>query len=106
MSDLSGLDRSFGLLPATMVPPLLDELPPSVTRPVAEDVHPHEVGFRQLRTSAEISQVVHLRSQIQLPTSALGDAGFATREKKETRSAWSGPSSASAITSARCASCR
>lgn len=89
MSDLSGLDRSFGLLPATMLPPLLDELPASVTRPPATDVQPDEVSFRQLRAPHEIGRILHLRDEIHLPASALGDAGFAMREKKETRSGWS-----------------
>lgn len=82
MSDLSSLEQSFGLLPATMVPPLaddaLDETPPST------DLQPHEIRFRRLRGPQEISRVLHLREEIRLPSSARGDASFATREKKET----------------------
>jgi hypothetical protein len=77
MSDFSGLEQSFALPPVTT------------------DVQPHEVNFRQLRGSREISQVLHLRAQIQLPASALTDSGFALREKKETRWAWSARSCAS-----------
>lgn len=45
-----------------------------------------ELGFRHLRSAAEISQIVHLRQEIQLPASALADPAFHTREKKETNS--------------------
>jgi hypothetical protein len=105
MSDLSGLDRSFALPAATLPPSLLDELPPAATRSVPTDVSADEVRFQPLRGAHEIGRIAHLRGQIQLPASAIGDAGFAVREKKETRSAWSVRSCASAITSARCACC-
>lgn len=82
MSDLSSLEQSFGLLPATMVPPLaddaLDETSPST------DLQPHEIRFRRLRGAQEISRVLHLREEIRLPNAARGDASFTTREKKET----------------------
>lgn len=83
MSDLSTLDQSFGLLPASMVPPLSDEVSLYQDVPVNTDLQPHEVGFRRLRGAHEIGRVVHLRDEIQL-TSARGDASFQTREKKET----------------------
>ena len=92
MSDFSALERSFGLMPAGFAN-LVDEPPP-----VSDDVQPHEVNFRHLRGAAEISRIVHLRQEIQLPASALADTGFATREKKETRSVSWGPSCDSANT--------
>jgi hypothetical protein len=99
MSDLSALDQSFGLDAATVAPAYCE--PPPLT-----DLQPHEVGFRQLLGPAEIARVLHLRSEIQLPTSALTDPGFATREKKETRRASWAPSSARVNTSVPSASCR
>jgi hypothetical protein len=92
MSDFSGLEQSFAL-PAMPVLPPFDDI--GDEPPVTTDVQPHEVNFRQLRGSREISQVLHLRAQIQLPASALTDSGFALREKKETRWAWSARSCAS-----------
>lgn len=83
MSDLSALERSFGLMPATLMPlaeePALYEAPP-----VSTDVQPHEVRFRRLRGPQEIGRILHLRDEIRLPTAARGDASFTTREKKET----------------------
>lgn len=81
MSDFSSLERSFGLMPAGFAT-LVEEPPPA-----CNDVQPHEVNFRRLRGSAEIAGILHLRQEIQLPASALTDTGFATREKKETKSA-------------------
>ena len=80
MSDFSGSERSFGLMPADFGS--VAEEPP-----VSNDVQPHEVNFRHLRGSVEIARILHLRREIQLPASALADTGFATREKKETKSA-------------------
>ena len=82
MSDLSSLDQSFGLLPATMVPPLADDTLDEAS--ASTDLQPHEIRFRRLRGPQEISRVLHLREEIRLPNSARGDASFATREKKET----------------------
>ena len=83
MSDLSLIHRSMGLvpqLPATM--PAL---------PVAEPVLPgsrelplDELEIRHLRGADEIARVIHLRSEINLPATALADPAFMTREKKET----------------------
>jgi hypothetical protein len=87
MSDFSSLEQSFGLMPAGFT--LAEE-----ANTVSNDVQPHEVTFRHLRGPAEIARILHLRQEIQLPASALADAGFATREKKETRSASWAPSSA------------
>lgn len=87
MSDFSALEQSFGLMPATMVPPLYEPPPP-----LSNDIQAHEVAFRQLRGAHEIGRILHLRNEIQLPTSAISDAGFAVREKKETKSAWWAPS--------------
>ena len=105
MSDFSSLEQSFALMPAGMTMPLVDE-PRLYGTPVSNDVQPHEVGFRQLRGHREISRILHLRNEIALPASALGDAGFGTREKKEMKSAWSALSSVMANTSARSACCR
>ena len=43
-----------------------------------------ELSFHRLTTTAEIAQILHLRGEIQLPSSALADPLFHTREKKET----------------------
>lgn len=105
MSDLSIQEQSFGLPAASLVPltgePHLYDVPP-----VPADVQPHEVNFRRLRGAHEISRILHLRTAIQLPASALGDAGFAAREKKETKSAWSAGSCGSVNTLALSACCR
>jgi len=81
MSDFSGLEQSFALpaMPAALFDDFAYE-PPAVST----EVQPHEVSFRRLRGAHEISRVLHLRGQIQLPASALADPGFALREKKET----------------------
>lgn len=100
MSDLSALEHSFALPAATMPPPMGE--PP----PLSTDIQPDEVGFRRLRGAHEIGRILHLRSEIQLPASALGDSGFALREKKEMKSAWSVPSSATASSSAPSGTCR
>jgi hypothetical protein len=102
MSDLSPMDQSFGLssVSSTMVPMLYD------VAPVTGDVQPHEVGFRRLQGPREIAGVLHLRNEIQLPASALGDSSFAAREKKEMKLAWSALSCATANTSAPSACCR
>jgi hypothetical protein len=100
MSDFSGLEQSFSLPAAGIVPPLCE--PP----PLTTDLQPEDVGMRRLRTPREIARILHLRGEIRLPTSALSDAGFATREKKETKRGWSVPSSVSASTSVPSATCR
>ena len=82
MSDLSSLEQSFGLLPATMVPPLADDALDAALP--STDLQPHEIRFRRLRGPQEISRVLHLREEIRLPNAARGDASFTTREKKET----------------------
>lgn len=96
MSDLSLLDQSFALPSAAYLPPPFDEVP--VLPPASTDVQADEVNFRHLRTPTEISRVLHLRDEIRLPAAARADAAFATREKKETRWAWSGPSCGSVNT--------
>lgn len=92
MSDFSGSERSFGLMPADFAS-VVEEPPPT-----SNDVQPQEVDFRHLRGPAEIARILHLRREIQLPASALADTGFAAREKKETRSASWGRSCVSANT--------
>lgn len=100
MSDLSALEQSFALPSATMPPPMGE--PPLLST----DIQPDEVGFRRLRGAHEIGRILHLRSEIQLPAAALSDSGFALREKKEMKSAWSAPSSAMASSSAPSGTCR
>jgi len=92
MSDFSGLEQSFAL-PALSSAALLDDL--SAYAPPSTEVQPHEVNFRRLRGAHEIARILHLRNEIALPASALADAGFQTREKKETRRASSVRSCAS-----------
>lgn len=102
MSDFSGLEQSFAL--AAMPPmPLLDDFtyePP----PATTELRPQDVGFRRLRGASEIARILHLRGEIRLPAAVQADAGFAAREKKETKSASSVPSCDSARRSARSAS--
>lgn len=105
MSDFSSSEQSFALMPAGMPMPLVDG-PRFYEAPLSDDVQPHEVGFRQLRGAHEIARILHLRNEIALPASALGDAGFGTREKKEMKSAWSALSCVTANTSVPSASCR
>ena len=99
MSDFSGL-QPFGGATGTLVPAFGEMPAPS------NELQPYEVDFRRLRQPQEIARVLHLRSEIALPSSALSDAGFAAREKKETRSAWSARWCATANTSGRSATCR
>ncbi|HZY16124.1 MAG TPA: hypothetical protein VFE74_05815 [Ramlibacter sp.] len=102
MSDLSVLQQSFGLAPATLAPllgpPQAYERHHFEAPPLSPDVQPHEVDFRRLRGPQEVARILHLRTEIHLPAAALGDASFAAREKKETRSEWSVPSCASVNT--------
>ncbi|NML48331.1 hypothetical protein HHL11_31575 [Ramlibacter sp. G-1-2-2] len=93
MSDLSTLDQSFALPSAGPIA-LLGDLPPLEST----DVQAHEVTFRHLRTPVEITRILHLRDEIRLPQSAREDLAFSTREKKETRWAWSAPSCVSVRT--------
>jgi hypothetical protein len=98
MNNMTGLDRGFGLPGSMMMPPpLLDDLPSSVTQPVTLDLQPHEVGFRRLRGAREISRILHLREEIRLSSAVVADSSFALREKKETKSDWSAPSCGAAI---------
>lgn len=99
MSDFTGMEQSFGSLVAG-TPPAFYE-PPSTT-----ELQPQDVAFRHLQGAAAIAGVMHLRTEIQLPAAALSDPGFALREKKETKSAWSAPSCASVRPSAPFACCR
>lgn len=79
MSDFSGLEQSFAL-PGVSSLAVLEDLEP----PVSTDVQPHEVSFRRLKGPQEIARILHLREEIRLSASTLADAGFRTREKKET----------------------
>lgn len=80
MSDLSNLEQSFAI-PAMPPVHVVEDLGSSNST----ELLPDEVGFVRLRGQREITRVQHLRQQLALPTSAVGDPGFATREKKETR---------------------
>ena len=80
MSDFSGLEQSFALSSMAAV---AEEMPTYVRPQVSNEVQPHEVTFRRLRGAHEIARILHLREEIALPLTALADAGFAAREKKE-----------------------
>jgi hypothetical protein len=94
MSDFSATEQSFAL-PSLAGATLADE---PATACVATELQPHEIHFRRLRGPREIARVVPLRQQIALPATALGDPGFAVREKKETRSVSSAHSCVSVST--------
>lgn len=98
MSDFSSLEQSFTLA-AMPTASQFDDL--SAYAPASTEVQPHEVNFRRLRGAHEIASILHLRQEISLPASALADAGFRTREKKEMKSVSSGRSCDSARPSAR-----
>lgn len=100
MSDLSPMDQSFALGPATPEPGIPMRMPLADT-PVRLDVSPHELQFRALRTPREIASIQHLRRQIQLPAGVQASAGFAVLEKKETRRGSSPRSSGVSSPSAR-----
>jgi hypothetical protein len=87
MSDFSATEQSFAL-PSLAGVSLAEE---ACAVADATEVHRHEVDFRRLRGAREIARIAALRRQIALPASALGDPGFALREKKETSSALSAP---------------
>jgi len=80
MSDFSSLEQNFAI-PA--MPPMQEV--PDLAPSTSTELQPEEVGFIRLRGHREIARVQHLRQQIALPTSAVDDPGFASREKKETR---------------------
>lgn len=83
MSDFSGLEQSFALPAMPSALSQFDDL--AAYAPPSTDVQPHEVSFRRLRGAQEIARILHLRQEIQLPSSAVADASFALREKKETK---------------------
>lgn len=97
MNEMSRVQHPPAVLPAGLMSMMAQ--PPHA---VATDLQPHELGFRCLR-GHEIERIRHLRNQIPLPTAAVSDAGFAMREKKETKSVWSARSCATVSTSARSA---
>jgi hypothetical protein len=84
MSDLSPMEQSFALGPATQETGLPMRVPVPETAPRLE-VSPHEVQLRALTTPREVASIQHLRRQIQLPAGVLASPGFATLEKKETK---------------------
>jgi hypothetical protein len=64
------------------------------------EVSPGELRLRQLTGAWEISEVAHLRRQIELPAEVLANPEFAALEKKETASASSRRSSSATSPSA------
>ena len=104
MSDFSGLEQNFALSSQPAMQ-LADDYAHYQT-PQPTELQAHEVSFTQLSGARAISRILHLRQQIALPSSAVDDPGFATREKKETTLDSSALSRASASTSARFATCR
>jgi hypothetical protein len=104
MSDFSGLEQNFAL-PSQPAMQLADDYA-SYRTPQPTELQAHEVSFTQLSGARAIARILHLRQQIALPTSAVDDPGFATREKKETTLASSALSCATVSTSARFATCR
>lgn len=87
MSDFSGLQRSFAL--SSMAPPGLPANFSDAPLSAGAVVRTQQLRFRALRGPGEIASVLHLRREIRLPVSALADASFPAREKKETSAAWS-----------------
>ena len=96
MSDFSGMGQPFVLpvmAPAVEIPlsPGRFDAPPPRAR--SYEVQLDEVQFRRVRGADEMHAIQRLRSEIQLPGTALADPGFALREKKETGKGWSAHSS-------------
>ena len=104
MSDFSGLEQDFALSSQPAMP-LSDDYSHYQT-PQPTELQAHEISFTQLSGARAIARIQHLRQQIALPSSAVDDPGFATREKKETTLDSSALSRATASTSARFATCR
>ena len=90
MSDFSGLEQSFALPAMTTgveVPlPGRGGVPQGRAR--SYEVQLEDVEFRRLHAADEIHAIRKMRSEIQLPGTAMAEAGFMTREKKETRRGW------------------
>ena len=82
MDHLQSVEQTLASVPAYL--PLAENRPTGT--PSFNDAALDELRFRQLRTPSEVSRVLHLRQELRLPETALNDAGFAAREKKETRS--------------------
>jgi len=80
MSDFSGLEQSFAL---SAVPTMAVDVSDYLRPMISNEVQPHEVTFKRLRGAHEIARILHLREEIALPLTALADASFAAREKKE-----------------------
>ena len=82
MDHLQSVEQTLANVPAYL--PLVESRPTGI--PSCNDAALDELRFRQLRTPSEDSRVLNLRQELRLPETALNDAGFAAREKKETRS--------------------
>ncbi|WP_156385504.1 hypothetical protein [Ramlibacter sp. Leaf400] len=83
---MSLIHRSLGVMP--QMPPMARPQIPVAPEPVipagSRELPLDELEIQHLRGMAEIAQVVHLRSEINLPAAALADPAFISREKKET----------------------
>ncbi len=91
-------------MPVSHAHPGLRSTRPSLRPAHAPDVKVDEIRFRQLTCPEEIAAVLHLRSEINLPSA--GQPGFAALEKKETRWGLSALSSTADISSVPSALCR
>jgi len=94
MSSMSVAVRTAVRVPDA--PPALSSRPPAPI-PAPRDIAIDELEIRPLRQPDEIARVLHLRQEIHLPSAALADPEFASREKKETSTA-SSPDSSGAAT--------
>jgi hypothetical protein len=102
MSQMAAnLSRSQHASPATAShahPGLRNTRPP--LRPAhGPELNVEEIRFRQLTSAEEIASILHLRSEINLPSA--GQADFAILEKKETSWGLSALSNGVDISSAR-----
>lgn len=83
MSHLHSVEQASAMVPAYHP---LEHRHPDAGNPSSGGFDLDELRFRRLQTPAQIASVMHLRREIRLPEATLTDAGFAAREKKETRS--------------------
>jgi hypothetical protein len=104
MSDFSGMEQNFAL--ASQPAMRIAEDYTRYEAPPPTELQADEVSFTQLSGTRAIARVMHLRQQIALPSAAVADPGFGTREKKETTLGSSALSRALASTSVPSATCR
>lgn len=84
MSDMSVAARAAHRVPDAPPRPTAQRPPAAVA---LRDIAIDELEIRPLRHPEEIARVLHLRQEIHLPSAALADPAFASREKKETSTA-------------------